>query len=190
MHARNPSHRLICKHGTSLLSKQLLFDGLCPGHSSPAQYQQSQAAQPHTAPQSRDDELPRITDGANSSHPPRYTIDSFRLGVDVETVWLAGEKLSNPEISHPSPRHSPAVSQHFCTKHQPVTLPSSNELASPAAVGRRQASLHGFVPVTPEAEAPRCAKAASMWPGKGKSGAPCLSCSPRDPTPDKRTNMR
>ncbi|CAL8385626.1 unnamed protein product [Boreogadus saida] len=30
----------------------------------------------------------------------------------------------------------------------------------------------------------------SMWPGKGKSGAPCLSCSPRDPTPDKRTKMR
>ncbi|CAB1416408.1 unnamed protein product [Pleuronectes platessa] len=29
----------------------------------------------------------------------------------------------------------------------------------------------------------------SMWPGKGKSGAPCLSCSPRDPTPDKRMTM-
>ncbi|CAL8383533.1 unnamed protein product [Arctogadus glacialis] len=29
-----------------------------------------------------------------------------------------------------------------------------------------------------------------MWPGKGKSGAPCLSCSPRDPTPDKRMTMR
>ncbi|CAL8286177.1 unnamed protein product [Boreogadus saida] len=30
----------------------------------------------------------------------------------------------------------------------------------------------------------------SMWPGKGKSGAPCLSCSPRDPTPDKRMKMK
>ena len=30
----------------------------------------------------------------------------------------------------------------------------------------------------------------SMWPpGKGKSGAPCLSCCPRDPTPDKRMEM-
>ena len=30
----------------------------------------------------------------------------------------------------------------------------------------------------------------SMWPGKGKSGAPCLSCCSRDPTPDKGTMMR
>ena len=30
----------------------------------------------------------------------------------------------------------------------------------------------------------------SIWPGKGKSGAPCLSCSPRDPTPDKRMTIR
>ena len=26
----------------------------------------------------------------------------------------------------------------------------------------------------------------SMWPRQGKSGAPCWSCCPRDPTPDKR----
>ena len=29
----------------------------------------------------------------------------------------------------------------------------------------------------------------SMWPGKGKSRAPCLSCCPSDPTPDKRMTM-
>ncbi|CAB1436959.1 unnamed protein product [Pleuronectes platessa] len=29
-----------------------------------------------------------------------------------------------------------------------------------------------------------------MWPRKGKSGAPCLSCYPRDPTPDKRMTMK
>ena len=29
----------------------------------------------------------------------------------------------------------------------------------------------------------------SMWPGNGKSGAPCLSCYPHDPTPDKRITM-
>uniref|UniRef100_A0A8D0CP50 Lamin L3 n=1 Tax=Sander lucioperca TaxID=283035 RepID=A0A8D0CP50_SANLU len=28
-----------------------------------------------------------------------------------------------------------------------------------------------------------------MWIGKGKFGVPCWSCSPRDPTPDKRTKM-
>ena len=29
----------------------------------------------------------------------------------------------------------------------------------------------------------------SMWLGKGKSGAPCLSCCPRDPTPEMRMKM-
>lgn len=46
------------------------FWWIVPGALLSTQYQQSQAAQPHAAAYSLDDELPRITDRASGSHLP------------------------------------------------------------------------------------------------------------------------
>ncbi|CAB1412449.1 unnamed protein product [Pleuronectes platessa] len=47
----------------------------------------------------------------------------------------------------------------FCTLKYDAEKTSGGQTA--AGDARAELSLHGFVPVTPEAEAPRCAKAAS-----------------------------
>ncbi|CAB1426911.1 unnamed protein product [Pleuronectes platessa] len=55
------------------------------------------------------------------------------------------------------------VPANWTEKHCAATK-SSGDLERSGEVisaGKKQRSLHGFVPVTPEAEAPRCAKAAS-----------------------------